>query len=205
MRTRRLFIIILLVSVFYSCGVSKKQSWDSHPAKTQVGQSDSEKVSYKTFSAQYKGSYNGIPFKMQFRVSHDSVLWVSVSSFLGELARGQMTKDSIYLLDKINSDAYIVSKNTLKKEYGQEIDNRKAEKFITDTANRELNFTLTKPFSAQVKVKKQSPKPDSQILDVDLKKGSTTYSVRLTRTSIEYDVLQQYPFSIPKNTRTKRQ
>lgn len=204
MRIRRLFIIILLVSVFYSCGVSKKQSGDFRPPKPQIEHSDSDKVAYKTFSVQYKGSYNGIPFKMQFRARHDSVIWVSVTSFIGEVLRGQITKDSVYLLDKIHSDVYIVSKNTLEKEYGQKIDNREIEKFITDSTDGEKNFALTKPFAAELSFKKQHLKTGARVFDINLKQGGSTYSVRVTESSIEYDLSQQYPFPIPKNATIKR-
>ena len=197
MRWKKCIATGVLVSVFCSCGVLKNKRQDvvtdvkSKPAK------EGQTVPYKTFSAQYSGKYNSIPFKVQVRASHDSIIWVSLTALFQEVGRMQITADSVYVLDKINSDAYIISKQTVERLSGYKPDNAEIERIVTDTTNMEKTFDIGLFGGAKVNMKKQVLSPDTHNMEIEAKHGDKAYKVRLNRTSIKYDEPQQYPFTIP--------
>ncbi|MBQ1191743.1 MAG: DUF4292 domain-containing protein [Bacteroidales bacterium] len=205
MRIKTIISAIVLLSFFCSCSVSRKQNQVSRKQNQEIIQQNQETVSYHNFNAQYKGSYNSIPFKVQLRGTHDSIIWCSITTFLGEIGRAQITKDSIYLMDKINSDAYIISKKTISENSGQEIDNKTVERFITDTVNSEIQFEFIKPLAVSLLVKKEVENLSEEKMDIEAKLGKNRFKIRLTKNSIEYDKALQFPFSIPNKYNIKRQ
>ncbi len=205
MRIKNIISAIVLLSFFCSCSVSKKRNQVSEKQIQETIEQNQESVCYNTFNAQYKGSYNSIPFKLQVRASHDSIIWCSVTTFLGEIGRAQITKDSIYLMDKINSDAYIISKKTISEVSGQEIDNKTVERFITDTVNSKIQFDFTKPLAVSLLVKKETENLSEEKMDIEAKLGKNRFKIRLTKNSIDYNKPLQFPFSIPNKYNVKRQ
>ena len=94
-------ILLLLVLFFVtSCSTIKKTKQEESKIENK----------YTSFTSRYKGSYNGIPFKVQIRAQHDSLLWFSVSAFSMEAGRALITKDSLFVMDKINKQIYKRSK-----------------------------------------------------------------------------------------------
>lgn len=203
MKPRTLITLLAVVVLFYSCGVSRKQNTVSPKQDTALKPSVQESVGYTTFAVQYKGSFNSIPFKLQVRASHDSIIWCSVSALLGEVARGKLTCDSVYALDKINSEAYIIAKSTLATS-GKSLDNKAIEKFLTDTVDSQMQFGLTKPLAAEVLVKKKVQSGSMPIYEVEATLSKRTYKLKLTQTDIKFDTPQQYPFTIPAQYGIKR-
>lgn len=203
MKSRTLITLLAVVVLFYSCGVSRKQNTASPKQDTALKPSVQESVGYTTFAAQYKGSFNSIPFKLQVRASHDSIIWCSVSALLGEVARGKLTCDSVYALDKINSEAYIIAKSTLATG-GKSLDNKAIEKFLIDTVDSQMQFGLTKPLAAEVLVKKKVQSGSMPIYEVEATLSKRTYKLKLTQTDIKFDTPQQYPFTIPAQYGIKR-
>ncbi len=189
MKIRNLVCLCLLLLVIYSCGISKKPS--------AVPMKHSTECAYRSFSSQYKGSYNGIPFKLQCRVSHDSIFWVSLSSILGELGRVQIAQDSLWVLDKINSEAYIVSKNKVEAVSNRRLDNVELERFLTDSTATDFVFGIDKPFEAAVEMKKRFDKDNTPVIDIQASKGSQQFRFSIIQSSIDYNEPQQYPFTIP--------
>ena len=203
MRTRTLITLLVTIALFCSCGVSRKQNVVSPKQDAALKPSEQESVGYTTFAAQYKGSFNSIPFKLQVRASHDSIIWCSVSALLGEVARGKLTRDSIYALDKINSEAYIIAKSTLT-EAGKSFDNKTIEKFLTDTVDAQMQFGLTKPLAAEVSVKKKVQSGSMPVYELEATISKHKYKLKLTQTDIKFDPPQQYPFTIPAQYSIKR-
>ncbi len=200
-------IVVLMIATCFivsSCSVSRKRNQVSVKQNQEIIQQNQETVSYNSFNAQYKGSYSGIPFKVQLRGTHDSLIWCSVTTFIGEIGRAQIDKDSVYLMDKINSNAYIVSKNTIKNLSGKELNNKELEKLITDTVNAELQIEITKPFAVSLLMKKQVTDIEQPYFDLEAQEGKRKHKVRLYQNSIEYDNPQQYPFKIPEKYTIKR-
>ena len=203
MRTRTLITLLATIALFCSCGVSRKQNVVSPKQDAVLKPSEQESVGYTTFASQYKGSFNSIPFKLQVRASHDSIIWCSVSALLGEVARGKLTCDSIYALDKINSEAYIIAKSTLT-EAGKSFDNKTIEKFLTDTVDAQMQFGLTKPLAAEVSVKKKVQSGSMPVYELEATISKHKYKLKLTQTDIKFDTPQQYPFTIPAQYSIKR-
>lgn len=204
MKIKNIISAIVLLSFFCSCSVSKKRNQVSEKQIQETIQQNQETVSYHNFNAQYKGSYNSIPFKVQLRGTHDSLIWCSVTTFIGEIGRAQISSDSVYLMDKINSNAYIISKNTIKNLAGKDLNNKELEKLITDTANAELQLELTKPFVISVLMKKQVTDTEQPYFDIEAQEGKRKHKFRLIQNSISFDNPQQYPFKIPEKYTIKR-
>lgn len=88
----------------------------------------SERLEYQDFDFDYlksraKFKYTSpkqnISATANFRIQHDSVIWVSVSPGLGiELARVNITRDKIEALDKLKKDYYSYSYKELSQKYG---------------------------------------------------------------------------------------
>ncbi len=62
-------------------------------------------------------------FKIAIRIRKDSLIWLSASSLMGvEGLRAQITPDSIKVLDKINSQYYIGSMDSLSEKFNVDAD-----------------------------------------------------------------------------------
>lgn len=76
--------------------------------KSILSRLDSNRINFKTFSAKMNVDYSGTDGKKydvnaNVRMYKDSVIWISVNAILGiEAMRAYITKDSVFLLDKLN-------------------------------------------------------------------------------------------------------
>ena len=197
MSRRGCVVMCMLLSLFCSCSILKNKKQDVAQIDKSTPTEEQQLFPYKTFAAQYSGKYNSIPFKVQVRASHDSIIWVSLTALFQELGRMQIKRDSVYVLDKINSEAYIVSKQTIERTSGYKLDNAELERIVSDTVNMDKRFDIGFWGGIKVHIKKQVLPSDIQNIDIEAKQGGKTYKVKLNRTSIKYDEPQQYPFTIP--------
>ncbi len=185
----RLTLTILVLCFFASCVSTKK---------TTVSEVIEKESAYKTFTARYKGSYNGIPFKVQFRVQHDSVIWCSLSALSMEAGRMLITKDSLFLMDKINKQAYKLSKNEVATYVNEDLDNKSLEHIILDTIPLDKHLIFkTKP-SIELKINK-SYENDLRNFKIEALLNKSKYKLNLLQEGLEYDKTQQYPFNIPSS------
>jgi hypothetical protein len=184
-----LTLTILVLCFFASCVSTKKT------AAPEVIEKES---AYKTFTARYKGNYNGIPFKVQFRVKHDSVIWCSLSALSMEAGRMLITNDSLFVMDKINKQAYKFSKNEVASYVNEDLDNKSLEHIILDTIplNKHLIFK-TKP-SIELKINK-TYENDLRNFKIEALLSKSKYKLNLLQEGLEYDKTQQYPFNIPSS------
>lgn len=187
---QRFILIILVVCFFTSCVSTKKTIVQEEVVKEEVG--------YETFTARYKGSYNGIPFKVQFRVQHDSLIWCSLSAMSMEAGRMLITQDSMFLMDKINKQVYKLSKNELAFFVNEPLDNKSLEHIILDTVPSKKHLIFkTKP-SIELKLNKTYEK-QQQKFNIEALLNKSKYKFLLLQEAIEYDKTQQYPFNIPSS------
>ncbi len=190
---QRFILIILVVCIFASCVSTKK---------TIVQEVVKEELGYETFTARYKGNYNGIPFKVQFRVQHDSLIWCSLSAMSMEAGRMLITKDSLFLMDKINKAVYRRSKNEIATIVNEDLENKSLEHIILDTIPMQKHFVFkTKP-SIELKLNKTYEK-QQQNFNIEALLNKSKYKLKLLQEAIEYDKTQQYPFNIPSSFKVK--
>ena len=187
---QRFILIILVVCFFTSCVSTKKTIVQEEVVKEEVG--------YETFTARYKGSYNGIPFKVQFRVQHDGLIWCSLSAMSMEAGRMLITQDSMFLMDKINKQVYRLSKNELASFVNEPLDNKSLENFILDTIPSEKYLIFKTQPTIELKLKKTYIN-QQQNFNIEALLNKSKYKFNLLQEGLEYDKAQQYPFNIPSS------
>lgn len=132
--------LILLIGLS-SCEVFKKGS--SQKLKKRSVEDLLAKKSEAIYSDQYFGAKiktkyweNGVKGEsvyVNLRMKKDSLIWMSISPAIGvsvEVARAMVTKDSIYLLDKINKKYYVRSFDFLQETVKYPIDFQLAQHLI---------------------------------------------------------------------------
>lgn len=193
----RYSVIVLVLLFISSCSTTKKST-----KQVEVSQ-QKEETKYETFTSKYKGSYNGIPFKIQVRAAHDSVIWCSLSALSMEAGRMLITNDSVFVMNKINKEVYKKSKNELSILLQEDLSNPVLEKMIVDSLFFEKHLSLkTKPLIDLV-IKKTIDKNYNQNYNINLSLGKTKYLLDVLQESIEYNKTQQYPFNIPSSYKIK--
>ncbi|MBO7276579.1 MAG: DUF4292 domain-containing protein [Bacteroidales bacterium] len=193
----RYFAVILILLFVSSCSVTKKTK------QQEVIIEKEDKCKYETFTSRYKGSYNGIPFKIQVRAAYDSVIWCSLSALSMEAGRMLITNDSVFVMNKINKEVYKKSKNELSILLQEDLSNPVLEKMIVDSLSFEKHLSLkTKPLIDLV-IKKTIDKNSNQNYNINLSLGKTKYLLDVLQESIEYNKTQQYPFNIPSSYKIK--
>lgn len=180
-----------------SCSVNKKSITQQETTQQK------EKTKYENFTSKYKGNYNGIPFKIQVRVAHDSVIWCSVSALSMEAGRMLITNDSVFVMDKINKEVYKKGKDFLTNHLKEDLSNSALENMIIDTLplEKQLSFE-TKP-AIDLIIKKSIDENSTQNYNINLSIGKSKYQLNLLQESIEYNKTQQYPFNIPSSYKIK--
>lgn len=193
----RYSVVILIILFVSSCSVTKKTK------QQEVIVEKEDKCKYETFTSRYKGSYNGIPFKIQVRAAHDSVIWCSVSALSMEAGRMLITNDSVFVMDKINKQVYRKAKKELSSYLKEDLSNPVLENMIIDSLPLEKHISLkTKPLIDLV-IKKTIDKNYNQNYNINLSLGKTKYLLDVLQESIEYNKTQQYPFNIPSSYKIK--
>ena len=62
---------------------------------------------YAKAKLRYDDKYQGFGASATIQMRKDSLLWMNIKKFGLEVARVQITPDSIYILDRINNEYYI--------------------------------------------------------------------------------------------------
>lgn len=193
----RYSVIVLVLLFISSCSTTKKST-----KQVEVSQ-QKEETKYETFTSKYKGNYNGIPFKIQVRAAHDSVIWCSVSALSMEAGRMLITNDSVFVMDKINKEVYKKGKDFLTTHLKEDLSNSTLENMIIDTLPLEKQLSLkTKP-TIDLIIKKSIDENSTQNYNIKLSIGKSKYQLNVLQESIEYNKTQQYPFSIPSSYKVK--
>ena len=193
----RYSVIVLVLLFISSCSTTKKST-----KQVEVSQ-QKEETKYETFTSKYKGNYNGIPFKIQVRAAHDSVIWCSVSALSMEAGRMLITNDSVFVMDKIKKEVYKKGKDFLTTHLKEDLSNSTLENMIIDTLPLEKQLSLkTKP-TIDLIIKKSIDENSTQNYNIKLSIGKSKYQLNVLQESIEYNKTQQYPFSIPSSYKVK--
>lgn len=193
----RYSVVILIILFVSSCSVNKKSI-----TQQEITQQKGE-TKYETFTSKYKGSYNGIPFKIQVRAAHDSVIWCSVSALSMEAGRVLITNDSVFVMDKINKQVYKKAKKELSSYLKEDLSNPVLENMIIDSLPLEKHISLkTKP-AIDLIINKSIGENSIHNYKIELTFGKSKYLLNVSQESIEYNKIQQYPFNIPSSYKIK--
>lgn len=180
-----------------SCSVNKKSITQQETTQQK------EKTKYETFTSKYKGNYNGIPFKIQVRAAHDSVIWCSISALSMEAGRMLITNDSVFVMDKINKEVYKKGKDFLTTHLKEDLSNSTLENMIIDTLPLEKHISLkTKP-AIDLIINKSIGENSIHNYKIELTFGKSKYLLNVSQESVEYNKTQQYPFNIPSSYKNK--
>lgn len=183
-------ILLLLVLFFVtSCSTIKKTKQEESKIENK----------YTSFTSRYKGSYNGIPFKVQIRAQHDSLLWFSVSAFSMEAGRALITKDSLFVMDKINKQIYKRSKKEAYNLLNHDLDNAFLEQLILDTIPFEKQLKIKTSPTIEVNVEKSYKGENMQHFRIEAILNKSKHIFNLLQEGLEFDNTQQYPFNIPSS------
>ncbi|HMQ46631.1 MAG TPA: DUF4292 domain-containing protein [Saprospiraceae bacterium] len=121
----QVFWLLLLALVASNCSSTKKGNSSNSKlleAEALVQQMDQSKIKPEWFGAKVQIGYTGedqsFSATANIRMRKDSLVWLSVKKFGFELGRLLVTRDSVYMLDRINNEYTVSSLNTLAKDYG---------------------------------------------------------------------------------------
>ena len=183
--------ILLIFALFFvtSCSTIKKTKQEESKIENK----------YTSFTSRYKGSYNGIPFKVQIRAQHDSLLWFSVSAFSMEAGRALITKDSLFVMDKINKQIYKRSKKEAYNLLNHDLDNAFLEQLILDTIPFEKQLKIKTSPTIEVNVEKSYKGENMQHFRIEAILNKSKHIFNLLQEGLEFDNTQQYPFNIPSS------
>lgn len=108
-----IFILFLSVLLLYSCKTRKSPtSLKTKSAKFLLKKLNNQQLDAEWYSSKAKITYRdqqqGIKFSASIRMRKDSVIWMNVKKLGVEAARIQITKDSIYIINRLDKN-YIIS------------------------------------------------------------------------------------------------
>lgn len=116
----KLFCLIFfcVVFIFFSC---KRQKISLPPNTTEVNNFTIQEIDFTYFSSRskinYKDSENNLNAIVNIRMKKDSVIWLSISKIGVEGARSLITKDSIYIIDKLKNEYTVSDFKTLSDKF----------------------------------------------------------------------------------------
>ena len=127
--------IIVLTFFLYACGSSNNiatPSLENLSSKSIIKKVNQNHLDYNWFTARLSGKIkiNGsdTPVSASLRIRKDSVIWFSVSALLGvEVARIQITPDSMKWMNRINKTYWIGDFKDLEKVYGTPVNYKNLE------------------------------------------------------------------------------
>ena len=92
---------------------SSAEALVDHMVKNQV----KAEWMYAKAKVRYDDKYQGFGASATIQLRKDSVLWMNIRKFTIEVARVQITPDSIYILDRINNEYYIEAIDYIEDSY----------------------------------------------------------------------------------------
>ena len=118
--------IIALSLFFFACGSNKDvvtPSLENRSSKSIVKKINQNHLDYDWFTTKLSGKIEidgaDTPVSANLRIRKDSVIWLSVSALLGiEVARIQITPDSLKLMNRINKTYWIGNFDDIESVYG---------------------------------------------------------------------------------------
>ena len=134
-----LLLIILLISISFSC--KNKQRNLKNREKLEMSkiydESMNSNIDYKSllikFNLKYKNSNKSLGLKGSVKIRKDSVIIVSLIAVLGiEAARIQFTKDSLFIIDRLNSKVTKGSYKYLKKTFNIDLNYNDLQSILTN-------------------------------------------------------------------------
>ncbi|MFW5759834.1 MAG: DUF4292 domain-containing protein [Cyclobacteriaceae bacterium] len=104
-----------------------------------------QNIDFETFNSRAKIRYdNGdksLSLNANIRIKKDSVIWVSLSAFLGiEVARALITPDSMILINRLDHEFEVMSYRDLSSKFNFEIDYDLIQAMLLGNMPRELNL-----------------------------------------------------------------
>ena len=121
-------VIILLPNLFFNCQRRhlRQISTTPHVKKKYKKRIDTQRADFKYLSSKSKIEYTdgltNFNANAIIRLKKDSLIWVSVSPALGvEVLRCLITKDSVFVMNKIQKEYYLFSYNDLKAKLNYEL------------------------------------------------------------------------------------
>lgn len=121
---RNMLLLAFGLLLFGSCNTSKKlgsEKIDRNSPGFFVKTLATNQVKAKWFSARakidFKDDYTSIGGIATINMIKDSLIWVSVRKLGFEVARAKITKDSVYIINRLNNEYDIKGLDYLAKEY----------------------------------------------------------------------------------------
>ncbi len=135
----KIIAIFLVAVLLVSC--SKKVSIsDFGKNKFKV-----QNVDFRNFSSRakirYDNGHRNLSLNANIRIKKDSIIWVSLSAFLGiEVARGLITPDSMVLINRIENEYEAMNYKELSKKFNFDIDYSLIQAMLIGNMPREINL-----------------------------------------------------------------
>lgn len=126
-----LFVLLLMATAISGCGLMKRQPTQNEPTlksenPEQIARNGGIAANFHhlTFSATFTLTSKGTETSLdgEVRMVHDSLIWISMRKFGLEVARMMLSKDSVWMLDRINSRYFAGDYRFFLSQYRQEAD-----------------------------------------------------------------------------------
>ncbi len=215
---KRIIYILLIALLFGSCSIFKKSTkhtdttksittttTDTKTKKTTKNATPSKQETlYNTCSFKCKTTFKGIAVNINVRTKYDSIFWLSASSLGIEAIRAKCTKDSIYLIDKLNNEYKQWSYNTASTIIGLPLSYEFIENMFTDTTliqtynTIKFKGTVVKNLTNIDKISL----PKEIIIDGQLNGKQQKYTLKIR--DYKFNLPLNYPFDIPKGVKMKK-
>lgn len=124
MQFSKLIALLFVVSLMVACNASKKAAvgkLDRNSPDFLMNSLITNQVNVQWFDGRAKIDFSDENTSMgvtaTIRIKKDSVIWASVRKLGFEVARALVTKDSVYILDRINNEYDIKGLDYLQREY----------------------------------------------------------------------------------------
>ena len=130
--------IIALTLFLFACGSNKgvvTSSLEHRSSKSIIKKVNQNYLDYNWFSAKISGKIEidgeDTPVSANLIIRKDSLIWLSVSAILGiEVARIQITPDSLKLMNRINKTYWVGDFEDLENSYGIPVNYKQLEQVL---------------------------------------------------------------------------
>lgn len=175
------FLCITMVLFSFSCSTSRRAAKSSKKNLDDaflMKQMAANQVEADWFSAKLRVNYEGEPQSVSgtatLRMKKDSVVWMSVKKFGLELARVQVTQDSVYVLDRINNEFTAEGLEYLSESYGLPATLGGLQDFLLGNAV----FLNDPPYKVEALGPTYRMSAEDEELDSDLWVDASSYQVK---------------------------
>lgn len=111
----RALLLVLVLLTMSSCGRKFTDIFSRNNNRLVVNQVKFDYASSKA-KIDYTGDGKSISATANVRIQKDSVIWISLSPGLGvEVARAMITRDSVFFLDKMNKEFWMMDFDSLSR------------------------------------------------------------------------------------------